>query len=69
MLDAELSRVSPDYRDARRDRRLGRPEVHLTAPDAFLREQEARVAAGVRQTQVKDRVFTTDPDAWERLLR
>jgi len=66
-LDTELCRVSPRYRRARAERRLDPSTVERTAPDAFYREWTRRVAAGTRQTQVKDRVFTNDEAVWQRL--
>ncbi|MFI0817981.1 GH3 auxin-responsive promoter family protein [Streptomyces sp. NPDC021098] len=67
-LDAALGAAAPGYRSARDTARLGAPEIHRVAPDAFAREWHHRVAAGTRPAQVKDRVFQQDDAAWQRLL-
>jgi GH3 auxin-responsive promoter len=67
-LDARLGEQCRDYRAARAADRLGPVRVHLTHPDAFLREWERRVRAGERPPRVKDRVFQPDDEAWRRLV-
>ncbi|MFD9794887.1 GH3 auxin-responsive promoter family protein [Streptomyces sp. NPDC059070] len=66
-LDTALGRESPGYRRARAERRLGAPSALRLAADAFQRDWQTTVAAGVRPTQVKDRLFRQDPHAWEQL--
>jgi hypothetical protein len=67
-LDAALSATAPGYRRARQGAALDPPVLHRTAPDAFYREWQRTVERGVRQTQVKDRVFQRDDDVWQRLV-
>ncbi len=66
--DGRLGQVAPGYRAARERGALAAPQLHVTAPDAFLLEWERRVEAGNRPPQVKDRVFWSDPDGWERIV-
>nr|MDT0663436.1 GH3 auxin-responsive promoter family protein [Micromonospora sp. DSM 115978] len=66
-LDAGLGAEATGYRDARGSGRLGTPTLTLLDPDAFLRDWQRSVAAGVRPTQVKDRMFRPDEAAWQRL--
>lgn len=66
--DRHLGELSPRYGAARASGTLGAPQVHVTAPDGFLREWERRVEEGSRPPQVKDRVFWRDDTAWARLL-
>jgi hypothetical protein len=68
VLDAQLCEVASGYRSARESGGLGPVRVHPVAPDAFQREWVARVRAGSRPTQVKDRVFERDDEAWRRIL-
>lgn len=67
LLDTAIGRESRDYRAARAEGRLGAPTVRLLDEEAFLRDWHTAVAAGVRPTQVKDRLFRQDPALWERL--
>jgi GH3 auxin-responsive promoter len=67
-LDVRFGEQSQGYRAARASDRLQPVRVHLTHPDAFLREWERRVRAGERPPRVKDRVFQPDEDAWRRLV-
>jgi hypothetical protein len=67
-LDDRLRAVCASYGEARDRGRLDAPRAHVVTPDAFLDEWERRVAAGARPSQVKDRVFERDEDAWRRLL-
>lgn len=60
--------AAPGYRTARDTGRLAPAAPRVLPADAFLRAWHAEVAAGVRPAQVKDRVFRTDPSAWQRLL-
>ncbi|WP_078887579.1 GH3 family domain-containing protein [Streptomyces sp. NRRL S-118] len=66
-LDGALERESAGYRDARRSGRLAAPTVTLLSAEAFLHDWQSTVAAGVRPTQVKDRLFRQDPEQWQRL--
>ncbi|RBM14159.1 GH3 auxin-responsive promoter family protein [Streptomyces sp. PT12] len=67
-LDRALAAESAGYATARADRRLGRPTVRPLPGDAFLRDWHAAVGAGVRPTQVKDRLFRQDDALWTRLI-
>jgi hypothetical protein len=67
VFDRTLQDVARGYRDARQGARLGKAVFHLTAPDAFFREWEARIASGVRPPQAKDRMFTHDDALWRRI--
>jgi hypothetical protein len=67
-LERHLSKLVPDYRDARTTGALDSIRVRTTSPDAFLHEWERRVRAGSRPPQVKDRVFCSDDDSWNRLI-
>ncbi|MFI9586184.1 GH3 auxin-responsive promoter family protein [Streptomyces sp. NPDC052236] len=67
-LDTSLGDQSHGYRAARVGARLGAPQLHRVAPDAFAADWQARVAGGIRPAQVKDRVFQHDDTAWRRLL-
>lgn len=66
-LDHALYVHSGDYRRARADGRLGAPSTLLLDADAFHRDWQQRVAAGVRPTQVKDRLFRQDAALWRSL--
>ncbi|MEV6964069.1 GH3 auxin-responsive promoter family protein [Hamadaea sp. NPDC051192] len=66
-LDARLRAQSPGYARGRAADRLDPVSVVATHPHAFLREWERRVRRGERPPRVKDRVFTTDPQVWERI--
>ena len=68
LLDTELAAESPGYAGALRERRLGAARLLLLHPDAFQSEWHARVADGVRPTQVKDRLFRQDESQWRRLI-
>ncbi|MGP3966756.1 GH3 family domain-containing protein [Streptomyces sp. 6N223] len=68
LLDAALAAESPGYARARRERRLGAATARLLHADAFQREWHARVADGVRPTQVKDRLFRQEESQWRRLI-
>jgi len=65
--DRALQDVSRCYRHARESGRLGKSVFHVTEPDAFFREWQARITSGVRPAQAKDRMFTSDADIWRRL--
>ncbi|MEV6012030.1 GH3 auxin-responsive promoter family protein [Streptomyces sp. NPDC051976] len=65
--DRALHRHSKDYSAARAAGRLGPPDARTVAPGTFQRDWHAAVAAGVRPTQVKDRLFRQDPAGWQRL--
>lgn len=65
-LDFRLKDV-PWYREGRASGRLAQARVSLTDPDAFLREWERSVRSGQRPPRVKDRVFQSDPEVWQRL--
>ncbi len=67
-VERHLTRLVPAYRSERISGALDSIQVHATAPDAFLREWERRVRAGNRPPQVKDRVFWSDDDSWNRLI-
>ncbi|MDT0269241.1 GH3 auxin-responsive promoter family protein [Streptomyces sp. DSM 44915] len=66
-LDRGLAAESAGYATARADRRLGAPTARLLPEDAFLRDWHAAVGAGIRPTQVKDRLFRPDDALWARL--
>ncbi|GAA5076409.1 GH3 family domain-containing protein [Nocardia iowensis] len=66
-LDAALADESRAYRAARADGRLTAPTVRPIDAEAFHRDWQADVAAGVRPTQVKDRLFRQAPEQWQRL--
>ncbi|MFI1174875.1 GH3 auxin-responsive promoter family protein [Streptomyces melanogenes] len=66
-LDRALGDESPGYRRARAERRLGSPTALRLPADAFARDWQESVAAGIRPTQVKDRLFRQDPAQWRRL--
>jgi hypothetical protein len=68
VFDEALATSTPGYRAAREAGRLAPPVPRVLPADAFLRAWHAEVAAGVRPAQVKDRVFRTDPAAWQRLV-
>ncbi len=68
VFDEALAALAPGYRTARDTGRLAPSALRVLPADAFLRAWHAEVAAGVRPAQVKDRVFRTDPAAWQRLL-
>jgi hypothetical protein len=65
-LDFRLKNISPWYRESRAAGRLAEARVCVTHPDAFLREWERTVRAGQRPPRVKDRVFQSDLDVWQR---
>ncbi|OIK06017.1 GH3 auxin-responsive promoter family protein [Streptomyces monashensis] len=67
LLDRALHRESAGYRAARARNALSAPSLTLLPPDAFLHDWQDRVAAGVRPTQVKDRLFRQDPGQWAAL--
>ncbi|KJE21072.1 GH3 auxin-responsive promoter-binding protein [Frankia torreyi] len=67
-LDEALGAESPGYRTARAAGHLGPPTVRQLGTDAFARDWQARVAEGVRPTQVKDRMFRQDAAMWDRLV-
>ncbi|UKY53217.1 GH3 family domain-containing protein [Streptomyces inhibens] len=69
LLDSHLGEQSPGYRRAREAGRLGDPTLHLLPRDAFQRDWHDAVGAGVRPTQVKDRIFRQDPALWQRLTQ
>ncbi|UFZ04958.1 GH3 auxin-responsive promoter family protein [Bradyrhizobium ontarionense] len=66
--DRALQDVSRCYRHARESGRLGKSVFHVTEPDAFFREWQARITSGVRPAQAKDRIFTSDAEIWRRLI-
>jgi GH3 auxin-responsive promoter len=67
VFDRVLQDLACGYRDSRRNSRLGKPVFHITPPDAFFREWQARIASGTRPPQAKDRMFTHDGAFWRRL--
>jgi len=67
LLDTAIGTESAGYRAARGGGRLGAATVGLLGEEAFVRDWQTAVAAGVRPTQVKDRLFRQDPVLWERL--
>jgi hypothetical protein len=67
-LDVALGTRSAGYRAARAGRRLAEPRLWLVDPAAFQRDWHARVAAGTRPAQVKDRLFRRDEADWDRLV-
>ncbi|WP_034261038.1 GH3 auxin-responsive promoter family protein [Actinospica robiniae] len=67
-VDAALRDVASGYASARTAGRLDPPALHVLARDAFDVQWQARVEAGTRPAQVKDRVFERDDAAWARLL-
>ncbi|MFE0027911.1 GH3 auxin-responsive promoter family protein [Amycolatopsis sp. NPDC059021] len=68
-LDLSLTRLSDGYRLARAAGRLDPAVVRVLEADAFQRQWQARVADGVRPSQVKDRVFQRDDQAWRKLVK
>lgn len=66
-LDTAIGREAVTYRTARSGGRLDIAAVRRLDGDAFLRDWHARVATGIRPTQVKDRMFRQDPTHWEQL--
>jgi hypothetical protein len=68
LLDVALRGRSPGYALARRQGRLGGLAMRPLHPDSFQREWHARVAAGVRPTQVKDRLFRPEESQWRQLI-
>ena len=69
VFDRALRDLARGYREARALGRLGMPVFHVTAPDAFFREWQNRIASGIRPPQAKDRMFTRDAASWRRLIR
>ncbi|MFG3497322.1 GH3 auxin-responsive promoter family protein [Streptomyces sp. NPDC047928] len=67
LLDEALARESAGYGAARSAGRLAAPSLLALDPAAFDRDWHAAVAAGVRPTQVKDRLFRQDEALWRRL--
>jgi hypothetical protein len=67
-LDHELSGEAPGYGVARRRGALGSPMVAQVPADAFLRDWMARLASGIRPTQVKDKLFRPVQADWDRLV-
>jgi hypothetical protein len=67
-LDAALADEAPAYADARSSGRLDPPVLTVLGADAFAVDWQDRVSAGVRPTQVKDRLFRQDPEDWRRLV-
>ncbi|MYT23909.1 hypothetical protein GTW69_27110, partial [Streptomyces sp. SID7760] len=68
-LDRGLAEQSAGYAGARAAGRLAAPSVRLLDAEAFDRDWHEAVGAGVRPTQVKDRLFRQDDALWERLTR
>ncbi|MFD7083157.1 GH3 auxin-responsive promoter family protein [Streptomyces sp. NPDC059918] len=68
-LDRCLAERSAGYAGARAAGRLGAPSVRLLDAQAFDRDWHEAVGAGIRPTQVKDRLFRQDDALWERLTR
>lgn len=66
-LDAALGDEAPGYRRARAGGRLQAASIRQLDRDAFHRDWHEAIRAGVRPTQVKDRLFRQDPDLWRRL--
>lgn len=67
-VDGALRGLSADYDAARTRGGLDTPRLHLLPADAFARDWQRRVEAGIRPPQVKDRVFQRDDTAWQALL-
>ncbi|NUT47279.1 MAG: GH3 auxin-responsive promoter family protein, partial [Saccharothrix sp.] len=67
-LDAHLADRAAGYRAARAEGRLADPTLRLLDADAFHRDWHARVADGTRPAQVKDRLFRTTDEDWDRLV-
>ncbi|MFE4516164.1 GH3 auxin-responsive promoter family protein [Kitasatospora sp. NPDC056783] len=67
LLDAALRRESAGYHLARAEHRLAPPALLPLAPEAFHRDWHTAVGAGIRPTQVKDRLFRQDDLLWRRL--
>ena len=67
-LDVALGMQSAGYRAARADGRLIEPRLQLVAATTFQRDWHARVAAGTRPAQVKDRLFRSHDADWDRLV-
>ncbi|MGW1506136.1 GH3 family domain-containing protein [Streptomyces mirabilis] len=67
LLDTAIGGESSGYRAARGEGRLGAVTVGVLDEDAFVRDWHTSVAAGVRPTQVKDRLFRQEPALWDRL--
>lgn len=66
-LDESLQRVSQRYGQARRDELLDPVEILVAENGAFERHFAARLAAGIRPTQIKDSVFQRDAVIWAAL--
>ncbi len=69
VLDAGLAGVHAAYREARGAGAFAGPAVAAAPPGTFLAVWEARVEAGTRPAQVKDRMVEADAAAWARLRR
>jgi hypothetical protein len=67
-LDPALGAQSAAYRTARAAGRLTGPRLRLVDGTAFQRDWHARVAAGTRPAQVKDRLFRQNDADWDRLV-
>jgi hypothetical protein len=67
-LDIALGVQSAGYRAARAQGRLAPTRLRLLDAAAFDREWHARVAAGTRPAQVKDKLFRPNPADWDRLV-
>lgn len=66
-LDESLRRFSHSYGQARQDKLLGMPEILVAEKGAFKRHFTSQLAAGIRPTQIKDRVFQRDAVIWARM--
>ncbi len=67
LLDDALAAESGGYRAARSSGRLAPPSALVIEPARFHQEWQRRVADGVRPTQVKDRLFSSDAVSWSTL--
>jgi GH3 auxin-responsive promoter len=67
-IDRALAAANPSYRHARQGGELVDPQVVWMPRGTLTEDWCARVATGVRPTQVKDRIFTTAAD-WARLTK
>ncbi|HEU5475254.1 MAG TPA: GH3 auxin-responsive promoter family protein [Actinophytocola sp.] len=67
-LDTALRTDAPGYHRARARGALATPRLRLVPATAFQRDWHARVAAGTRPAQVKDRLFRQNDTDWNRLV-
>jgi hypothetical protein len=67
-LEAALATASASYRSRRAERALGPVRLHLVSAGTFSAHQRARVRAGIRPTQVKDRPLLAGEKDLDALL-